>query len=249
MATIARRELLAALGGAAAWPIAARGQQAAMPLVGFLRSTSLADATHLVTAFRQGLKEGGFVEGQNVAVEYRSAEGRADRLPGLVTELIGRRVAVFVGNNNSALAAKAVTTTLPIVFATGIDPVTQGLVASLNRPDGNVTGVNFFGAMLGAKRLELLRQLAPKATTIGMLVNPNSPDTEEERREVEAAAQTVGQQLIILKRSEERWRPPRKRSGSNSSFSMPAATATSRLPLQCSPSAGPAHCLPVPARS
>jgi putative ABC transport system substrate-binding protein len=198
-----RREFITLLGGAATWPLAARAQQTAMPLVGFLRSTSLADATHLVTAFRQGLKEGGFVEGQNIAVEYRSAEGHADRLPGLVTELIGRRVAVIVGNNNSALAAKAVTTTLPIVFATGIDPVTQGLVASLNRPDGNVTGVNFFAAMLGAKRLELLRQLAPKATTIGMLVNPNSPDTEEERREVEAAAQTVGQQLIILNASSD----------------------------------------------
>ena len=199
MLDLRRRQLITLLGGAvAAWPLAARAQQAAMPVVGFLRSTSLGDAARLVTAFRQGLKESGYVEGQNVTIEFRSAEDHADRLPALVADLIGRQAAVIVGNHNAALAAKAVTTTLPIVFATGFDPIAGGLVASLNRPDGNVTGVCFLAGVLGAKRLELLRQLVPKATTIAVLVNPNSPDTEAERKEVQAAARTVGQQLVIL---------------------------------------------------
>jgi putative ABC transport system substrate-binding protein len=184
-----RREFITLLGSAAvAWPFAARAQQPAMPVIGFLRSASLADATHIVTAFRQGLREAGFVEGQNVAVEYRSAEDRHDRLPALVSDLIRRPVAVIVGNYNAALAAKAATTTVPIVFATGADPVKEGLVTSLNRPGANVTGVSFFGGVLGAKRLELLRQLVPRATTIGVLMNPNRPDTEAERRDVQAAA-------------------------------------------------------------
>ena len=197
-----RREFLGVLGAVAAWPPAARAQQPALPVVGFLRSTSLADATHLVTAFRQGLKEAGFVEGQNVAIEYRSAEDHLDRLPALVAELIRRPVAVIVGNTPAALAAKAATTTVPIVFATGSDPVRDGLVTSLNRPGGNVTGVVFFAA-LGAKRLELLRQLVPRATTIAMLVNPNISNTEADRREVRAAALAIGQQLIVLDVSSE----------------------------------------------
>ena len=204
--TIGRRELLAALGGAAAaWPLAARAQQAAMPVIGFLRSASLVDATHLVTAFRQGLKEAGFVEGQNIAIEYRSADNQLDRLPALVADLIRRQVAMIVGNSIAALAAKAATTTVPIVFAMGSDPVRDGLVTSLNRPGGNVTGVIFFAA-LGAKRLELLRQLVPRATTIAMLMNPNTPDTdtEAERRDVEAAARAIGQQLIVLDISTDR---------------------------------------------
>jgi putative ABC transport system substrate-binding protein len=198
-----RRAFTRLLGGAAlALPLAARAQQA-MPVVGFIRTTSLASSTHLVTAFRQGLKEAGFVEGQNVAVEYRSAEDQADRLPALVADLIRRPVAVIVGELPSALAAKATTTTVPIVFATGADPVRAGLVASLNRPGGNVTGVVFFNAVLGSKRLELLRQLVPKATTIAMLVNPNIY-TEGERSDVQAAALAIGQQLIVIDASSDR---------------------------------------------
>ena len=156
--TIGRRELLAALGGAAAaWPLAARGQQPAMPVIGFLRDTSLAHFTHLVVAFRQGLKEAGFIEGQNVAIEYRSAEDQAHRLPALVADLVRQQVALIVGNTASAVAAaKAATTTLPIVFVTGNDPVISGLVASLNRSGGNATGVSFLSSAVATKRLELL---------------------------------------------------------------------------------------------
>jgi putative ABC transport system substrate-binding protein len=185
------------------WPLGARAQQT-MPVVGFLRSTSPADATHLVTAFRQGLKEAGFVEGQNVAIEYRYADGRFDRLPALAADLIGRPVAVIVGNVVAAVAAKTATTTVPIVFGTGSDPVQDGLVTSLNRPGGNVTGVSFLSAVLGAKRLEVLRQLVPKATKIAVLVGPESSDTVTEQREVQAAARAIGQELIVLTASSER---------------------------------------------
>jgi putative ABC transport system substrate-binding protein len=157
-----------------------------------------------VTAFRQGLKEVGFVEGQNVAIEYRFAENQRDRLPALAAELIRRPVVVIVGNTPSALAAKALTTTVPIVVTTGSDPVRDGLVASLNRPGGNVTGVSFLATMMGSKRLDLLRQLVPTATTIAYLVNPNSPNTEADRREVQAAAQALGQQLLVIDVSSER---------------------------------------------
>jgi putative tryptophan/tyrosine transport system substrate-binding protein len=205
MSDMRRREFITLLGGAAAaWPLAARAQQPALPAVGFLRSAPLADVPHWVTAFRQGLKEAGFVEGQNVAIEYRSADNQPDRLPALVTDLIRQPVAVIVANTPAALAAKAATTTVPIVFAGGGDPVREGLVASLNRPGGNVTGVSFFSGVLGAKRLELLRQLVPRATTIAMLVNPNIPVTEVERRDVQAAAQAIGQQLVIFDVSSER---------------------------------------------
>ena len=200
-----RRDFIACFGGAAvAWPLAARAQQAAMPVVGFVRSESLADATNLVTAFRQGLKEAGFVEGQNVTVEYRSGEGQRERLQSVVAELIRRPVTAIAGNSVAMLAAKAATTTIPVVFASGGDPVQQGLVASLNRPGGNVTGVVFLSGTLGTKRLELLRQIAPKATAIGMLANPNTTETETERTDVQAAAQAIGMQLIVADVSSDR---------------------------------------------
>jgi putative tryptophan/tyrosine transport system substrate-binding protein len=202
---IGRRQFIGALGGAAAaWPLAASAQQPAMPVIGFLRSTSAADSTHFVAAFRQGLKEAGFVEGQNVAIEYRWAENQLDRLPILVADLVHLPVAVIVVNAPAARVAKDTTTTVPIVFVTGADPVKDALVASLNRPGGNVTGVTFLAGQLGAKRLELLRQLVPKATTIGVLVNPSSPETEVERRDLSDAAQAIGQQLIILDASSDR---------------------------------------------
>jgi putative tryptophan/tyrosine transport system substrate-binding protein len=179
----------------AAWPLTARAQQPTMPVIGFLRSSTLADATNLMTAFRQGLKETGYVEGQNVATEYRSAENDRDKLTALVSDFTRRPVAVIVGNALAALAAKAATSTVSIVFATGSDPVKDGLVTSLNRPGGNVTGVNFFAATLGAKRLEQLRQLVPSATTIAVLA---TPDNSEDLRDVEAAAQAFGQQLIVI---------------------------------------------------
>src|SRR6476620_9294979 len=200
-----RREFITLLGGtAAAWPFAARAQQPTMPVVGFLRSATLADVPHWVAAFRQGLKEAGFVEGQNVAIEFRSADNQLDRLPALVADLIRQPVAVILGNTDAALAAKAATTTVPIVFASGSDPVRDGLVASLNRPGGNVTGLVYFAAVLGAKRLELLRQLVPRATTIAVLVNPNTPLTEAERKDVQTAAQAIGQQLIFFDISSDR---------------------------------------------
>jgi len=198
-----RREFITLLGGAATWPLAGRAQQPALPVVGFLHSQLADTYGDRLRPFRQGLKDAGYVEGQNVAVEYHSAEGQPDRLHALAAELIRRPVAVIAGNTVAALAAKAATTTIPIVFYTGGDPVEAGLVARLNRPGGNVTGISFFIGVLGAKRLELLRQLVPKATTIAMLVNP-SPDADGERRDVQAAAQAIGQQLIILEVSSDR---------------------------------------------
>jgi putative ABC transport system substrate-binding protein len=194
-----RREFINLVGGAAiALPFAARAQQPALPVVGFFRSTSLADSTSLVKAFRQGLKETGFVEGQNVAVEYRWADSQMDRVPAVVAELIGRPVTVMVGNVAPTLAAKAATATVPIVFITGGDPVRDGFVTSMNRPGGNITGVSFLTAEVGAKRLEVLRQLVPTATTIGVLVNRHSPNTEADLKAVQGAASAVGQQLIVL---------------------------------------------------
>jgi len=203
---IGRREFLATLGGAAAaWPLAAYAQQPAMPVIGFLRDTSLADATHLVAAFRQGLKEAGFIEGQNVLIEYRSAEDQAHRLPTLVDDLVRRQVALIVGNTPSSLAAKAATTTVPIVFVSGNDPVINGLVPNLNRPGGNTTGVSFLSSASVTKRLELLRQLAPKAAAIAMLVGSNlAPDTERELRDVQAAVHASGQELIVVEAASDR---------------------------------------------
>jgi ABC-type uncharacterized transport system substrate-binding protein len=176
-----------------------------MPVIGFLRTTSSADSAHLAAAFRQGLKETGFVEGQDVAIEYRYAENQPGRLPALVADLISRQVAMLVasGGDVAPRVAKAATSTVPILFAMGGDPVAAGLVASLSRPGGNVTGVVFFSGAVGMKRLELLRELVPAATTIGLLVTPNSPETETERKDVEAAAQVTGCQLVILDASSE----------------------------------------------
>jgi putative ABC transport system substrate-binding protein len=200
-----RREFITALGGTAAtWPLLAHAQQPQMPVVGFLRTTSLADSADLVASFRRGLKESGFIEGQNVAIEFRGADTERDRLAALVAELIRQRPAVIVGDAVAMLVAKNATTSVPIVFTAGGDPVAEGLVTNLNRPGGNITGVNFLGGVLGAKRLELLRQLVPKAATIAMLVMPNTPNTDAERRDVEAAAQALGQQLLVLNANSDR---------------------------------------------
>jgi putative ABC transport system substrate-binding protein len=194
-----RREFISLIGGAAAaWPLAARAQQKPMPVIGFLRSTSLAASTHNLAAFRQGLKGAGFGEGENVAIEARYADNQIDKLPELVAELIHRPVAVIVANVLAALAAKTATTTVPIVFATGSDPVKDGLVASLNRPGGNVTGVSFVSGALATKRLEMLRQLVPNAKIMAMLVQLDTSESLLEQREVQAAARAIGQQMIVL---------------------------------------------------
>ena len=200
IAKLKRREFITLIGGAAAaWPLAARAQQPVLPVIGFLRSTSIERSAHLVAAFRQGLKESGYIEGQNVAIEYRSAEGQYDRLPGLAEDLVRRQVAVIVatGGDASALAAKAATSTIPIVF-TGEDPIRAGLVASLNHPGGNITGVNLMTGEAGSKRLGLLRELVPKAATIAVLFNPNSPGTENHLPDVQSAARSLGLQIRVL---------------------------------------------------
>jgi putative tryptophan/tyrosine transport system substrate-binding protein len=197
-----RRNFIVLLGGAAAWPLAARAQQPTMPVIGLLRSTSLAVSMPMVTGFRQGLATAGFTEGQNVAIEYRYADNQLERLPGLVAELLRLPVAVIVANNVPALVAKAATSTVPIVFATGSDPVVDGLVASLNRPGGNVTGVSFVSGPLGPKGLEMLRQLVPGAT-MAMLVGTDTLEARIERRDVELAAQALGQELIVVPVSSE----------------------------------------------
>jgi len=189
------------IGALAAWLLGATGSaraQLAVPVIGFVRSSSLKGAEPLVAGFRQGLKEAGYVDGQNVAIEFRSAEDQYDRLPAIVAALIRQRVAVIVANTAAARLAQAATTTVPIVFAAGSDPVKEKLVASLSRPGGNITGVNFLGSNLGPKKLELLRELVPTAKTIGVLVSPDSPASQAERREVVTAAQAVGQRILLL---------------------------------------------------
>src|SRR5262245_1035608 len=193
-----RREFITLLGGAAAWPLAARAQQSTMPVVGFLRSSPLNISTSFVAAFRQGLKESGFNEGQNVALEFRYADNQIDRLPALVEELLRRPVNVIVANVLAALAAKDATNTVPILFVTGSDPVKDGLVTSLNRPGGNITGVSFVSGALGTKRFEILRQLTPNAKTIAMLVQLDADEAVLEQRQVQAAARATGQQLIVF---------------------------------------------------
>ena len=190
-----RRQFITLLGGAAAaWPLAARAQQTAMPVVGFFYSGTLTDVPHFVAAFRQGLKEAGFIEGQNVGIEFHSGRNS----PPLVADLLRRQVALIVGDTPSALAAKAATTTVPIVFVTGGDPVKVGLAASLNRPGGNVTGVSFFSVELGGKQLGLLRELRPGAARIAVLVDPKFPTTEQFVSDVRAAASAMGQQIEVL---------------------------------------------------
>jgi putative ABC transport system substrate-binding protein len=194
-----RREFITLLGGVAAgWSFAVRAQQPAMPVIGFLRSTPAGAFAHLVVAFRQGLSEAGYVEGKNLTIEQRWADNQIDRLPALVDELVRRPVNVIVANVLAALAAKNATTTVPILFVTGSDPVKDGLVASLNRPGGNVTGVSFISGALGAKRLEILRQLTPNATTLAMLVQLDADESVLEQRQVQAAARATGQQLIVF---------------------------------------------------
>jgi putative ABC transport system substrate-binding protein len=203
-----RREFIGLLGGAAvAWPMAARAQQAAMPVVGVLDSRSSDAMTGRLSAFRQGLKEVGFAEGENVKVEYRWAENKADRLPEMAAELVRLRSAVIVtsGGPPAALAAKAATTTIPVVFLVGEDPTRLGLVSSVARPSGNLTGINLFANELEAKRLELLHQLVPQAARVAILVNAaDVRNTENTLRDVGAAARTIGLQLQILKASTAR---------------------------------------------
>ena len=201
-----RREFIALLiGGAAAvpsilWPLAARAQQPAMPAVGFLNGLGQNDRPNLPAAFRRGLGEAGYVDGRNVAIEYRFAENRHDRLPALAADLVGRKVAVIAatGGGASILAAMAATRTIPIVFTTGGDPVQQGYVASLNRPGGNVTGVSWFSNLLAGKGLGLLHELVPNAAVIALLVNPKLPESARMRSEAQEAARTLGRQLLVL---------------------------------------------------
>jgi len=192
-----RREFIAGMVGAAAWPLTARAQQA-IPVVGFIRSTSLAVSAPFVAAFRQGLADASFDIGRNIKIEYRYGDNQLDRLPALVDELVSLPVGVIAANVNAAKAAKVVTTTVPIVFVTGSDPVADGLVASINRPGGNVTGVSFVSGALISKRLSMLRQLLPTANTIAMIVELDTLEALTERREAEAAARAVGQQLAIF---------------------------------------------------
>jgi ABC-type uncharacterized transport system substrate-binding protein len=201
-----RRTFIAGLGSAAAWPVAALAQPA-MPVIGYLDTRAPGDDPHLLAAVRQGLKEAGYVEGQNVTIEYRFADNQNDRLPGMASDLVRRQVAViFAAPTPAALAAKAATTTIPIVFELATDPVAVGLVASLAHPAGNVTGVTNLGIELSAKRLELLHEMVPGATSLALLLNPTNPAAvaEPALRESQAAARTLGLQLHVLSASTER---------------------------------------------
>ena len=197
---IRRRELIAGLGGAVAWPVVAQAQQPAMPVIGYLSTESADDPNNRTADFLQGLKETGYVDGQNVAIEYRYAENQVDRLPALAADLVRRRVAVMIAVGTPAtLAAKAANTTIPIVFTTGIDPVASGLVASLNRPGANLTGITVLSAELAPKQLQLLREVIPNAARFGVLVDPASfPTTQAFITDMQTAARTLGLQLIVV---------------------------------------------------
>jgi putative tryptophan/tyrosine transport system substrate-binding protein len=203
---VKRREFITLLGGAAAWPLTARAQQPAMPVIGLLGTASAAEWTDLVAAFRQGLGQTGFFEGQNLRAEYLWADGQFDRLPALAAELVQHQVAVIVttGSANSTRAAKVATATIPIVFVIGTDPVKLGLVASFNRPGGNMTGVSWLAAALGAKQLELVTDLLPNATMIAMLVNPDNTVSESELKEVQEVSRARGREIFGLRASSER---------------------------------------------
>jgi putative tryptophan/tyrosine transport system substrate-binding protein len=195
-----RREVIAMLGGAAAWPLAARAQQPGLLVIGFMHSLGRNDRVNLLDAFRRGLNEAGYAEGRNVAIEYRFADNQIDRLPALAADLVNRSVAVIVatGGGYSVLAAKAATTTIPIVFLTAGDPVQLGYVASLNQPGGNATGVSWFGAQVAGKGLGLLHELVPKAALVALLANPRLPEAAHTLSDAQKAARELGQQLLVL---------------------------------------------------
>ena len=194
-----RREFIGLIGSVAAtWPLAVRAQQTSMPVVGFIRSTSAATSMHLVAAFRKGLAEAGFVEGKDVAIELRFADDNYDRLPALATDLVRRGVAVIVGNFFAVAAIRAATTTVPIVFVIGSDPVRAGLVKSLNKPGANITGITFFTGALMAKRLQLLHELAPKSAAIAVLLDPNWAEFSDEEREAKETARVLGRDILVV---------------------------------------------------
>ena len=201
---IGRRKFLATLGGAAAWPLAARAQQPNVPVIGFLNATTATDSVYRVSAFRDGLKEAGLIDGHNVAIDFRWAENKLDRLPALAADLAHRQVVVIVGQNITMPAARAATSTIPLVFVIGGDPIASGLVTSLSRPGGNITGVSFGSVPLQPKRLELLHELVPPPITIAWLRDPRSPSFEIEARDVEAAARELGRHILSLNASSPR---------------------------------------------
>jgi putative tryptophan/tyrosine transport system substrate-binding protein len=198
-----RRKFMTLLSGAVAWPLAARAQQPALPVIGFLNSASAQAYARPLAAFREGLNTTGYVDGRNVAIEYRWADGQYDRLPAMAAELVNRQVAVIAANGPAVPPAKATTATIPIVFTAGFDPIELGLIASLNRPGGNLTGISILNAELGPKRLELLRELLPAATMVALLINPNNPSAVTVSRELQAVARTIGLEIHVLHASTE----------------------------------------------